>query len=212
VRRSPTLRSSSRILTLVTVLSLGTTACGSLRGESRVHQMEMVQVQAANFRPVAQPAQMAAPAPIGNWTAQRGVEIARRALRWLGTPYAWAGGNEVGPTRGVPVDYDSRNDGRVIGFDCSGLVLYALAPWRRVTHLASAQYTEVGSFHPTLDTMQPGDFVFWSKDGTVGGIGHVAVYLGGGRVVQAPRSGDVVRVTWLNEVESGTMGATRPLT
>jgi cell wall-associated NlpC family hydrolase len=40
----------------------------------------------------------------------------------------------------------------------------------------------------------------------------VAIYLGGGQVVQAPHSGDVIRVTPIYEVEPGTMGATRPLT
>jgi cell wall-associated NlpC family hydrolase len=63
-----------------------------------------------------------------------------------------------------------------------------------------------------MNTLQPGDLVFWSKDGTVNGIGHVAVYIGNAEVVQAPHSGDVVRVTPIYDVESGTMGATRPLT
>jgi cell wall-associated NlpC family hydrolase len=57
----------------------------------------------------------------------------------------------------------------------------------------------------------PGDLIFWSKDGTVQGIGHVAVYIGGGNVVQAPHSGDVIRITPIYEVEPGAMGATRPL-
>jgi Cell wall-associated hydrolases (invasion-associated proteins) len=54
----------------------------------------------------------------------------------------------------------------------------------------------------------PGDLVFWSFDGTPTGIHHVAIYIGHGRVVQAPQSGDVVRVSpmW----SAGYMGATRP--
>ena len=153
-----------------------------------------------------------APAPRGNWTAARGDQIAYRALQWLGWPYSFDGGNADGPTFGHAVDADSRNDGHVYGFDCSGLVMYALGPWRGLDHSAAAQYTEAGSFHPMLADLQPGDLVFWSKDGTVNGIGHVAVYVGSGEVVEAPQSGDVIKVMPLNEVEPGKLGLTRPLT
>ena len=139
------------------------------------------------------------------------MRIARRALHWLNWPYSFGAGGPAGPSYGHAVDHDSRNDDHVYGFDCSGLTMYALAPWRSLDHDAAAQYTEAGKFHPALDTLAPGDFVFWSADGTVGGIGHVAIYLGNGLVVQAPHSGDVIRVTPINEVDSGTMGATRPL-
>jgi peptidoglycan DL-endopeptidase RipA len=168
----------------------------------------------ATYRPAPQAAAVAQTVPqrIGNWTPQRGVRVARRALRWLNVPYSFGAGGEDGPSYGVPIDYDSRNDGHVYGFDCSGLTMYALAPWLHLDHDAAAQYTEVGSYHPAIDTLQPGDLVFWSRDGTVEGIGHVAIYLGDGRVVQAPQSGDVIRVTPIYEVEAGTMGATRPLT
>jgi cell wall-associated NlpC family hydrolase len=60
--------------------------------------------------------------------------------------------------------------------------------------------------------MQPGDLVFWSRDGTISGIGHVAVYIGNGNVVQAPRSGGYIDVVRIDQVESGSVGVTRPLT
>jgi cell wall-associated NlpC family hydrolase len=154
----------------------------------------------------------AVPQRMGGWTPQIGVAIANRALRWLNWPYSFAGGNAEGPTYGTPVDKDSRNDGHIVGFDCSGLVLYALAPWRQLHHFAARQYLEAGTFHPALGALQPGDLVFWSSDGTVGGIGHVAVYVGNGNVVQAPRSGARIVVTPLGQVEPGTIGTTRPLT
>jgi len=151
-------------------------------------------------------------APQGDWTPERGRMIAQRALAWLSWPYSFGGGNEAGPTYGHAVDHDSRNDGHVLGFDCSGLVLNALAPWLRLDHDAAAQYSEAGSAHPALDALQPGDLVFWSKDGTIGGIGHVAVYIGNGDVVQAPQSGAYVDVVRLDHVEPGRIGVTRPLT
>lgn len=148
----------------------------------------------------------------GGWTPQIGVEIAERALKWLNTPYSWDAGNAQGPTLGRAVDHDSRNDGHVVGFDCSGLVLYALAPWIQVSHSAAAQYVEAGTMHPTFSQLEPGDLLFWSDNGSVAGVSHVAIYIGNGDVVQAPHSGDVVRVTPLNQVEAGTIGTTRPLT
>lgn len=149
---------------------------------------------------------------IGDWTPERGADIARRALRWVGTPYAWAGGNVNGPTRGVAVDYASRNDGNVIGFDCSGLVLNAMAPYRALTHYAATQYSQAGSVHPALNQLMPGDLLFWSSDGTVAGIHHVAIYLGGGKIVQAPYSGSYVQVTGIYRLATETIGTTRPLT
>lgn len=148
----------------------------------------------------------------GAWTAAIGQQIVDRALQWLGWSYTFDGGNTHGPTYGKAVDYDSRNDAHVYGFDCSGLTLYALAPWRTLDHDAATQYTQAGTFHPGVAQLQPGDLVFWSGDATIASIGHVAIYLGDGRVVQAPESGAYIEVTPLNEVESGYYGATRPLT
>ncbi len=148
----------------------------------------------------------------GAWTPAIGQAIANRALRWLGWAYTFDGGNTAGPTYGKAVDYDSRNDASVYGFDCSGLSLYAVAPWMSLDHAAATQYTQAGSLHPAVAELQAGDLVFWSGNGTVAGISHEAVYLGGGQVVQAPHSGAYLEVTPLNHVEPGYYGATRPLT
>ena len=73
-------------------------------------------------------------------------------------------------------------------------------------------YTQAGSYHPSIDNLMPGDLVFWSDDGSIGGIGHEAMYIGNGNVIQAPQSGDVIKITNVYNVESGYFGATRPLT
>lgn len=158
------------------------------------------------------PAVTYVPAPVGNWTSPRGIQIANRALAWVSWPYSWDAGDANGPTYGVAVDAASRNDASVRGFDCSGLVLYAVAPWLNLSHSAAAQYNEAGGVHPTLDQLQPGDLVFWSSDGTVNAIGHVAIYVGNGNVVQAPHSGALIDVVPLDQVEGGRIGVTRPLT
>ncbi len=147
----------------------------------------------------------------GAWSAAIGQQIADRGLQWLGWPYTFDGGNAAGPTYGKAVDYDSRNDAHVDGFDCSGLVLYALAPWKALAHDAATQYTHAGTLHPSVAKLLPGDLVFWSDNGAIAGIGHVAIYLGDGQVAQAPYSGAYIEVTALSQVESGYFGATRPL-
>jgi cell wall-associated NlpC family hydrolase len=152
------------------------------------------------------------PAPRrGSWTAAMGQSVAWRALLAIGTPYAWAGGNAAGPTTGVCASGPARHDCQVRGFDCSGLSLYGWAPYLALPHLASAQYSDAGHLHPAPTDLLPGDLVFWSSNGRVAGIHHVAVYVGDGNVVQAPQSGDIVRVTPLGSVDSGYFGATRPL-
>ncbi len=130
-------------------------------------------------------------------------------MTWLGTPYAWAGGNSGGPTRGVCAGDGAFNDCNVVGFDCSGLVMYAWAQFP-FAHFAATQYLQ-GSVHPDVSSLMPGDLVFWS-DGGQALIHHVAIYIGGGNVIQAPQSGDIVRITPLGQVSSGYYGATRPLT
>jgi peptidoglycan DL-endopeptidase RipA len=148
----------------------------------------------------------------GGWSRRAGREAVHRAERWLGWMYAWAGGNAYGPTYGVCAGDGAYNDCHVRGFDCSGLSLYAWAPYMRMDHYAASQYWQAGSFHPSTSQLLPGDLVFWSSNGSPSGIHHVAIYIGGGRVIQAPQSGSVIQITPLWSVDWGYLGATRPLT
>jgi cell wall-associated NlpC family hydrolase len=150
-------------------------------------------------------------AAAGGWSPAIATAVVQRALGEIGVPYAWAGGNAEGATTGVCVAGAAAHDCQIIGFDCSGLALYSWAPYLSMPHLAASQY-HMGSVHPTIPQLLPGDLVFWSYDGTAAGIHHVAIYIGNGMVIQAPQSGDIVRVTPLADVSSGYFGATRPLT
>jgi cell wall-associated NlpC family hydrolase len=146
--------------------------------------------------------------PGGSWSPAKGEYVAQAALRWLGVPYAWGGGTYSGPSYGVNGPGAGFNDGAVYGFDCSGLAMWG---WAQVgiylPHYSGYQYG-AGSDHPSAGDLRPGDLVFWSYDGTAGGIHHVAIYLGGGQIVQAPESGDVVKIStmWFD----GYFGAVRP--
>ncbi|MFC5911532.1 C40 family peptidase, partial [Streptacidiphilus monticola] len=81
-------------------------------------------------------------------------------------------------------------------FDCSGLTMRA---WQRagvaLPHYAADQYAE--STPLTYRQLRPGDLVFWSHDGSPAGIYHVALYIGDDRMIEAPRTGDVVKVASL---------------
>lgn len=148
----------------------------------------------------------------GSWSSGRGNNAVSRAEQFLGWMYAWAGGNANGPTYGVCAGDGAWNDCNVRGFDCSGLVMYAWGPYIRLPHYAASQYGLAGSYHPGPGNFQPGDLLFWSSDGTVSGIHHVAIYVGGGNVIQAPQSGSVIQITPWDQVSWGYYGATRPLT
>jgi peptidoglycan DL-endopeptidase RipA len=119
--------------------------------------------------------------------------VINRALSQLGVPYAWGGGNANGPTRGIRDGgvADAHGDYNKIGFDCSGLMIYAFAAvGKRLPHYSGYQ-ANAGRKVP-LSQKAPGDMLFWA---TRGRIHHVALYIGNNQMVEAPHSGSRVRVT-----------------
>jgi peptidoglycan DL-endopeptidase RipA len=128
-------------------------------------------------------------AAIGDRAAQIEAVIAR-AESQLGMPYAWGGGNASGPTQGIRDGgvADSFGDFSKIGFDCSGLVLYAFAgAGIALPHYTGYQYNHGTKVDP--GQMQRGDLIFYGP----GGGNHVAIYLGDGMMIEAPNSGSVVQ-------------------
>jgi cell wall-associated NlpC family hydrolase len=112
--------------------------------------------------------------PRGARTADRAATL---ALRMVGTPYRW-GGAAPG------------------GFDCSGLVRWAyLQVGLDLPHNTHALY-EVGQIVPRNE-LQTGDLLFFT------GLGHMGLYLGGGKMVHAPRSGKWVEMVDLSETNYG---------
>jgi len=101
-------------------------------------------------------------------------ELVRTARRFLGVPYRWGG--------------TDRED----GFDCSGLtmVCYRLNGLN-LPRVSRSQF-EAGRRVPK-EQLLPGDLVFFA---TRGGrqVSHVGLYIGGGRFIHAPRTGEQVRV------------------
>jgi cell wall-associated NlpC family hydrolase len=107
----------------------------------------------------------------------------------LGKPYIWGG---TGP----------------VGFDCSGLVYEAYLHAGITIARTTYAWRQDGPQVP-LNQLQPGDLLFSAgSDGTPSNPGHVVLYLGGGRVIQAPQTGQLVQIDPLSL--SGVVAATRP--
>jgi cell wall-associated NlpC family hydrolase len=156
------------------------------------------QVVPAGARPVGR-----APARALPRGTDLGAVAVSAALKWLGTPYSWGGGNETGPTRGIA------QGAGTVGFDCSGLVTYA---WGRagvrLVHYATAQYN--AGPHPSRSELRPGDLVFFARNpADPGTIHHVGIYIGNGQMVEAPFTGARVRIS--PAFRPDYAGATRPV-
>uniref|UniRef100_UPI003CC7D252 NlpC/P60 family protein n=1 Tax=Nocardia cyriacigeorgica TaxID=135487 RepID=UPI003CC7D252 len=134
-------------------------------------------------------------------TGSEAIEIVvDRAMSQLGVTYAWGGGDEDGPTLGIRDGgvADSHGDYNKVGFDCSGLMIYAFAGIGvSLPHYSGYQYN-AGTRVP-VDERERGDMLFWGPNGSQ----HVALYLGDGKMIEAPQSGDVVKVSPVRE--SGIM-------
>jgi cell wall-associated NlpC family hydrolase len=124
----------------------------------------------------------------------RGQVIVNAAGRWLGLPYSWGGGGTNGPS------YGTRRGAGTWGFDCSGLAQYAyhqagidiprttqegyLMPDRRRDAVRIPAGQGVGA-------LQPGDLMYFGGSD----IHHVAIYAGGGQLIEAPYTGSHVRIS-----------------
>jgi cell wall-associated NlpC family hydrolase len=129
------------------------------------------------------------PATRGSGSVQRVID---RAMSQLGVQYVWGGGSRKGPSTGIPDRFGSALNR--VGFDCSGLMLYAFgAAGVSLPRVSRNQY-DAGRKVP-ISQLRPGDLVFYRSGG--GPIHHVAMYVGRGRMIEAPYTGAAVRVTAL---------------
>jgi peptidoglycan DL-endopeptidase CwlO len=95
------------------------------------------------------------------------------AMQYLGTPYVWGGASPG-------------------GFDCSGLVAYVYAQVGvSLPHHAASIYNY--GVPVSRDQLEPGDLVFFD------GLGHMGIYIGGGQFIHAPHTGDVVKISSMND-------------
>jgi peptidoglycan DL-endopeptidase CwlO len=130
---------------------------------------------------VASPAHFVLPhRPPHPTLSERAVRLARRQL-------------------GVPYVYGGASPG---GFDCSGLVMWVYGRLGiALPHNAAALF---GIGRPVSPAhLRPGDLVFFH------GLGHVGIYIGHGRMIHAPQTGERVEIEALGERSGGLAGARR---
>jgi cell wall-associated NlpC family hydrolase len=96
-------------------------------------------------------------------------DVAGFAAQFVGYRYVWGGSS---PSR---------------GFDCSGLTSYVYRQFGvGLPHSAAAQFSSrYGAIIGSMGSLAPGDLVFFAGTTGRGGITHVAIYIGGGRIVHA---------------------------
>jgi cell wall-associated NlpC family hydrolase len=131
--------------------------------------------------PVKSPAQFVLPKrPKPLTIAARAVSLARTQL---GVPYRYGGASPA-------------------GFDCSGLVMWVYGRLGlSLPHNAAALYG-VGRPVPR-SRLRPGDLLFFS------GLGHVGMYIGRGRMIHSPQSGQSVEIQSLSARRGSFVGARR---
>ena len=111
----------------------------------------------------------------------------KAALSQVGTPYVY-GGTQPG-----------------VGLDCSALVQYAYRQAGISLPRVTTEQFQIGT--PVSESnLQPGDLLFF---GTADNIHHVAMYIGGGKIVHAPDVGQVVKVVPISGGGSDYFGSKR---
>jgi cell wall-associated NlpC family hydrolase len=101
------------------------------------------------------------------------------AMGKLGSPYRWGA---AGPG----------------AFDCSGLVYWSYRQLGTTLPRSSSAQSRVGT-PVSKGALQPGDLVFFYRP-----VSHVAIYIGGGRVVHASTSGQPVKISKLGDMPFAT--------
>lgn len=158
--------------------------------------------------PAPAPAPEPAPAPVQNDAGAPSGSAVQTAIAAAktqqGLPYSWGGGGSSGPSYGIPPDTG------IWGFDCSGLTQYAYAQAGvAIGGTSREQWYRFRNQTVGRSDLQAGDLVFWGSGSNYNSIYHVALYLGGNKVIHARQSGDVVRIStmWFG---SDYFGAVRP--
>jgi cell wall-associated NlpC family hydrolase len=110
--------------------------------------------------------------------------VIRRGGSQRGVPYSWGGGALNGPSAGVD------SDAGKIGYDCSGFTRYAFAGVGVQIPKYSGDQYNAGRKVPQSQAKR-GDLLYWGP----GGSQHVAIFLGGGQMLEASSSQGKVAVS-----------------
>ena len=125
--------------------------------------------------------------------------VLNAAKKYIGTNYQWGGGGGLSRGHNGPSYGDTSHGTNYRGFDCSGLTDYAYSKlgWKIGTFTGTQNEWAArrGKAVPK-SKLVPGDIIFGGgSPGSPGGIHHVAIYWGNGKIIEAPSTGLKVRIT-----------------
>ncbi|WP_374454279.1 transglycosylase SLT domain-containing protein [Nocardioides sp.] len=112
----------------------------------------------------------------GGTGAVTGDQVVAKAKEMLGLPYVWGG---TDPQRGV---------------DCSGLVQSAYSSLGIELPRLSADQARAGRPVASMSDARPGDLIAWDNSSRNNGADHIAIYVGNGQMIEAPRPGGKVQL------------------
>jgi cell wall-associated NlpC family hydrolase len=141
----------------------------------------------------------------GSASSSFGQTVVAAATGELGVPYSWGGGNATGPTVGIASGV------KTIGFDCSGLVLFAVAQASTgqiaLPHSSELQATMGTPVAPA--NIQLGDVIAFALGANPTDFDHIGIYIGNDEMIDAPDTGAVVRVDTLGSYWQGVPSVIR---
>jgi cell wall-associated NlpC family hydrolase len=150
------------------------TLIGTLQQQSAAMTAQTGKPTVVGFPGISAPVQFDNGTSPGNTPPSSiGSAIAKAAKQFLGVPYVWGGESPK-------------------GFDCSGLVQYVFGKYGIKTPRVSEDQFKQGK-NISVNNAQAGDLVFFRHAN--GDVGHVGIYVGGGKFIQAPHTGDVVKIS-----------------
>lgn len=113
--------------------------------------------------------------------AVQGKQVVDYLMQYLGRPYKWGGASPE------------------TNFDCSGLLQWGFKQFG--INIPRVTYDQIGvGAAVSMKELQIGDAVFFDTDSSHSGPDHVGIYIGNGRMLQAPKTGDVVKIS---DISSG---------
>ncbi len=112
----------------------------------------------------------------GDANGVTGNDVVGEAKKYLGLPYVWGGTDPK------------------VGLDCSGLVQLVYKNLGYDLPRVSADQARSGRPVASMAEAQPGDLIAWDNSSRNNGVDHIAIYIGNGKMIEAPRTGLDVRI------------------